>query len=101
MKYRFIAIEREYASGGRAVAEQVAQQLGIPCYGNELLLMAAERKGVSPALLARHEERANNSFLYSLFLLGQVTAGKGDLTQKDELMVLESTIIWELLPIHI
>ena len=42
-KYKIITIERQYASGGRAVGKRVAAQLGVPCYGREILEMAAER----------------------------------------------------------
>lgn len=33
MKYSVIAIEREYASGGREIGERLAGKLGVPCYG--------------------------------------------------------------------
>ena len=31
MRYKIIAIEREYASGGNEIGERTAKQLGIPC----------------------------------------------------------------------
>ena len=36
-KYKIIAIERQYASGGRAIGKKVARALGIPYYGREIL----------------------------------------------------------------
>ena len=37
MKYNYITIEREYASGGTQIGEKLAKELGIPCYGREIL----------------------------------------------------------------
>lgn len=44
-KYNIIAIEREYASGGREIGERVAKALGFPSYGREILEMAANQLG--------------------------------------------------------
>lgn len=37
MKYKFIAIEREYGSGGTRIARCLAEECGIHCYGPEIL----------------------------------------------------------------
>ena len=37
MKYNYIAIEREYASGGSEIGKKVSDILNIPCYGREYL----------------------------------------------------------------
>lgn len=37
MKNRIITISREFGSGGRTIGKKVADELGIPCYDNELL----------------------------------------------------------------
>ncbi|MFV0352986.1 MAG: AAA family ATPase [Oscillospiraceae bacterium] len=96
MKYKFIAIEREYASGGRIIGEEVAANLSMPCYGNEILLMAAERAGVSAESLQEYEESANNSLLYTLFRMGQLGSTKNEMPVRDELLLMESTIITEI-----
>ena len=44
-KYTMLAIERQYASGGRSIGKKVARTLGVPYYGREILEMAAERSG--------------------------------------------------------
>ena len=53
MKYPIITIEREYASGGRAVGQQAAKLLGVPCCGSEVLRQAAARLG-RPADYVEH-----------------------------------------------
>ena len=35
-----ITISREYGSGGRAIGERLAKELGIPFYNKELILMS-------------------------------------------------------------
>lgn len=66
MRYSVIAIEREYASGGSETGKNLAEKLGIPCYGQEILEMAAEKLNLSIKQLAEIEEKATGSVLYSL-----------------------------------
>lgn len=35
MKCRYITIEREYGSGGTKIARRLAEECGVPCYGQE------------------------------------------------------------------
>ena len=37
MKFKYITIEREYGSGGSAVARVLAEMTGVACYGREIL----------------------------------------------------------------
>ena len=45
MSIPVITISREYGSGGRAIGEKLAKELGIPFYNKELILMAAKESG--------------------------------------------------------
>ena len=45
MKNRIITISREFGSGGRTIGKAVAEELGIPCYDNEILQKLAEENG--------------------------------------------------------
>ena len=38
-----ITVARQYGSGGRFVAEKLAERLGIPYYDKELLTLAAKK----------------------------------------------------------
>ena len=63
-----ITIARQYGSAGREIGEKLAEELGIPCYDKELLERAAEESGISKELFENHDEKPNNSFLYSLVM---------------------------------
>lgn len=66
MSYRILTLERQYASGGRAVGKAVADALGVPCFNREILEYAAERSGQTPEHLERLEETANTGLISSL-----------------------------------
>ncbi len=78
MKYNYIVIEREYASGGRKTGELTAEKLGIPCYGVEILEIAAKKQGVSVEYLEELEENAGGSVLYSLYKMSGIISGNAE-----------------------
>ena len=45
MKEVFFTMSREYGSGGRYIAEQLAQWLGIPCYDHNHIDRIAHESG--------------------------------------------------------
>ena len=61
-----ITIERQYGSGGRDVGHRVAELMGAKCYDQDLIVMAAKRSGISEEALARADEEASSSLLYTL-----------------------------------
>ena len=52
-----ITIERQYGSGGREVGTLLANSLNIPFYDSNLLLVAAEKYGINPGVMAEHDEK--------------------------------------------
>src|SRR2546423_15377570 len=58
MAHPVITITRQYASGGAAVARQVAAALAWTVIDNEFVDEVARRAGLAPAMVAEHEERA-------------------------------------------
>src|ERR1043166_665493 len=58
MAHPVITITRQYASGGAAVARQVAAALAWTVIDNEFVDEVARRAGLTPATVAEHEERA-------------------------------------------
>ena len=96
-EYHIITIEREYASGGREIGKILAQKLGVPFYGNEILQMAAERTDTTPEYLEHLEETATNSLLYSLYMMASASSGGvGGLSSADRLSLVEGEIIKEI-----
>lgn len=97
MKYHIITIEREYASGGSEIGEKVAEKLGIPCYGQEILKRAAERMNTVPERLIHLEESTSNSLLYSLGMAARVATGERDgLSEEGALYVTEERVIKDI-----
>ena len=97
MKYRIIAIEREYASGGNEVGERTAERLGIPCYGQEVLNRAAEQLHTVPERLVHLEETTSNSLLYSLGMAARMAIGERDgLSEEGALYVAEERVIRDM-----
>mgnify|MGYP000594550547 FL=1 len=48
MAKRIITISREFGSGGRFIGEEVAQQLGIAYYSENIIDQIAQQSGLSP-----------------------------------------------------
>ncbi len=67
MKNRIITISREFGSGGRTIGKAVAEELGIPCYDNEILQKLAEESGFAESYLREAGEDAPGGFLASAF----------------------------------
>lgn len=64
-----VTLSRDYGSGGREVAQLLAQRLGVQVYDKELLDAVVERSGIDPHLMAQLDERTQgtlNSWLVSL-----------------------------------
>lgn len=66
MKFNYIAIEREYASGGTEIGQKTGEILDIPCYGKEIPEITANRIEMSVDRVLELEENATGSLLYSL-----------------------------------
>ncbi len=90
----YITIEREYGSGGTTIARKLSEETGIPYYGHDILSAAAKRKHLPEDQAEQHEEAANNSFLYSLYMLSKSMEGKIDMsTLEDNIFLEEQRVI--------
>lgn len=63
-----ITVGRQFGSGGREIAKKVAEQYQIPYYDKELLTRVAQESGFCEEMLASHDEKPSNSFLYNLVM---------------------------------
>lgn len=96
MSFKYIAIEREYGSGGTEVAYRLAEECGIDCYGQEILEAVSKKYNLSIDQLQRYEESASNSFLYTVYVMGQMQSGSSDmLSEEAKLLVAEHDYIRE------
>lgn len=97
MRHKYITIEREYGSGGTKIARLLAGQLGIPCFGQEILEEVSKEKDIPIEKIQHYEESVTNSFLYSIYMMSQVASGKTDmLTQEGHIYVAEQAVIRRL-----
>ena len=87
MRLPVITISREYGSGGRAIGERLAHELGIPFYNKELILMAAKESGLSEEYIKKTEQMKSTSFLYGLYM------GAQQLPMNDQIFLVQSKII--------
>lgn len=51
-----ITIGRQYGSGGKTIGAMLAKELGINCYGREILKMASEDSGINERLFGKMDE---------------------------------------------
>lgn len=66
MKPKTITISRQYGSGGREIAERLSKELGIPCYDNEVISMAAKESDIGLWEFSMAEDMRFTNFIYTL-----------------------------------
>ncbi len=91
-----ITIGRQFGSGGHEIGRLLAEKLEIPCYDKELIILAAQKSGMSPEVFSHVDETATNSFLYAVSAGGypgnayQPTPG---LPLNDKLFIAQTDVI--------
>jgi|GEM_PF-36368 len=53
-----VTVDTELYSGGQEMAAALAERLGVPCYGEEILTRAAAISGLSESIFRRYDGRA-------------------------------------------
>ena len=95
MNYPIICISREYASGGREIAQQVAKTLGIPFYDRTIVEAAAVESGLSPEFIEKNEQKFRGSTLFNLSM-GNHTVNPMGTTLTDKVFIAQREIILEI-----
>ena len=97
MKYRYVAMEREYGSAGTEIARRLSELSGVPYYGIEVLERVSKKLDIDIAEIEQYEETATNSFLYSIYLMGRIHSGQdGRLSNEGQIYLEEQRVIQEL-----
>ena len=95
MHYPVITISREYGSGGRAIGERLAKELGVPFYDKELIFMAAKESGLCENILKNFDEKPR-SLLYSIamdsYMFALPGTGAGDSLEQQVYLATFNTI---------
>ena len=90
-------IGREFGSGGREIGKLAAERLGIPYYDKELIVLAAEKSGMSLDYLLSLDEQSVSSFLYafsgSSFPMGGRLGTTHVLPAADQLFLSQSEVL--------
>ena len=87
MAHTVITIGRQFGSGGRIVAQRVAESLDIPFYDKAVIDLAAKETGLSEEFIRQAEQKKTSSFLYNLYMSTQ------NLPVSDQVFIAESDVI--------
>ena len=87
---RIITIAREYGSGGRLIAQKVAQKVGLVYYDNEVIDLAAREMGMDVDAIRKVAEQKSSSFMYTM------ASSAFSLPLNDQVFVMQSKIIRHL-----
>lgn len=94
---KVITISRQFGSGGRVVGKMLAEAYDIPFYDNEIINLAAKESGFAVKAFERAEEKATNSFLYSIAMgMGAYSNqdfGYASLSIDDRIFLAQSNVI--------
>ena len=76
MVKRIITISREFGSGGRFIGEEVAKQLGIAYYSENIIDQIAQQSGLSPEYIEENAELSPKKGLFAYAFSGRDITGK-------------------------
>ena len=85
-----VTIGREYGSGGRIVAQRLAEKLGVPFYDKEVIPGVAKKTGFAENFVREAERRPTNSFMYDLYF------STHSLSIPDQVFIAQSGVIKDL-----
>lgn len=87
---KIITIAREYGSGGRLIAQRVAEKLALVYYDNEVIDLAARELGFDIDTIRKASEQKSSSFMYTM------TQTSFTLPLNDQVFTTQSKIIRHL-----
>ncbi len=99
MKNIIISIGRELGSGGKEIAEKIAERLGIKFYDKKLLEVAARESGLDTTVFENADERESHAFKGSVFsihgAIAEIFSGSSCM-DADQLFAIQSEAIRNL-----
>ena len=99
MEQFIIAIGRELGSGGKEIAEKVANRLGIKFYDKKLLEVAARESGLDTTVFENADERESHTFTGNIFsihgAIAEILSGSSCM-DADQLFAIQSEAIRNL-----
>ena len=94
-----INIGRQLGSGGRSIANLLAQHYGITAYDRNLIELAAKESGFSPEFFEKADERKWHGFFHAIFSnrsAANAFGGADSCLSNDALFKVQSDIIRDL-----
>lgn len=96
-----ITIGRQYGSGGRIVGMNLAKELGIHFYDEEILKITSEESAIGERYFRLADEKAGNNLLYRIVSglkpeLGKPSLDEDNLVSPDNLFRFQSEVIKKL-----
>lgn len=76
MANRIITISRQFGSGGRFIGEEVAKQLGIAYYSENMIDQIAHESGLSPKYIEENAELSPKKGFFAYAFSGRDITGK-------------------------
>ena len=64
---KIITVSRQFGSGGRTIAREVARRLNIPCYDQELIEKVEKDSGFTKTYIDENGENSSTGILTSMF----------------------------------
>ena len=64
---KIITVSRQFGSGGRTIAREVARRLNIPCYDQELIEKVEKDSGFTKEYISENDENSSTGILTSMF----------------------------------
>ena len=99
MKKFVINIGRQLGSGGRSIADILAQHYGITFYDRKLIELAAKESGLSQEFFENADEKKAHGFFHSIFsnrAAANALGGSDSYLSNDALFKVQSDIIRDL-----
>ncbi len=94
-----VTIARQYGSDGTEIGRRLAARLGCEFFDRKLIELAAKESGFDPDVIEDVDEKATNSFLYSLSY-GRPVAGDAlshiNLPLNDKIFAIQSSLIGKI-----
>ncbi len=87
---KIITIAREYGSGGRLIAQKVAEKLELVYYDNEIIDLAAKELGIDVDTIRKLSEEKTSGFMYTM------SSSAFTLPLNDQVFAMQSKIIRHL-----
>lgn len=97
MSIKIITISRQFGSGGRTIAKELAAKLGYDYYDREIIEEVAEKTGFSKEVIATKGEEAPGKSIFSYGFEAQATPGiMNGMTMNDYIWTVQRKVIKDI-----